>query len=435
MAIKIHHGPNGSYKTSGAIQDDLVPAIKNGRYIITNIRGLTRQRVFEVFPDTPSSLEVLNLQLEDPDDLERMRNWFTWAPRGAFIIFDETQLIFMKSWREGDLKQFDFPGGPKAAKEADRPMNWLDAWTRHRHFNWDVILTTPNIAYIRDDIRNTAEKAYLHSNLAVIGISGRYKESQHAAIENRPPARDTIVELKKIKKETFKLYDSTATGIVTDTIAGKSIFKQPKVLLFMAIPALAVGSVIHDGGPSFLTGPSVPPVVAGTAAPSGPVAVVRHQDNSLTGPSVHPGVLADQPDVQAAAVDHPFAGRSIVVHAGITSGSARRYIFTITDDQGRSLRLTDRELAESGYIISGVTNCVVRLRYEHWKTIAVCPGSAGRAAERLVSERSGETGTGLFSQPQSINRQVEQVSTPSSEYIPAHRGLVQVGSGKPGHLW
>ncbi|HHG4663375.1 zonular occludens toxin domain-containing protein, partial [Pseudomonas aeruginosa] len=22
MAIKIHHGPNGSYKTSGAIQDD-----------------------------------------------------------------------------------------------------------------------------------------------------------------------------------------------------------------------------------------------------------------------------------------------------------------------------------------------------------------------------------------------------------------------------
>ncbi|HHX7062621.1 TPA: zonular occludens toxin domain-containing protein, partial [Pseudomonas aeruginosa] len=24
MSIKIHHGPNGSYKTSGAIQDDAV---------------------------------------------------------------------------------------------------------------------------------------------------------------------------------------------------------------------------------------------------------------------------------------------------------------------------------------------------------------------------------------------------------------------------
>ncbi|HFH4190278.1 TPA: zonular occludens toxin domain-containing protein, partial [Pseudomonas aeruginosa] len=157
-----------------------------------------------------------------------------------------------KSWREADLKRFDFPDGPEAAKAAGRPMGWLDAWTRHRHFNWDIILTTPNIAYIRDDIRMTAEKAYLHSNLAVIGIRGRYKESQHSAQDNKPPARDVIVEIKKIRQETFALYESTATGSVTDTIAGKSLFRQPKILLFMAIPALAIGSVVYDGGPRLL---------------------------------------------------------------------------------------------------------------------------------------------------------------------------------------
>lgn len=223
MAIKIHHGPNGSYKTSGAIQDDLIPAIKKGRVIITNVRGLTRERIFQVMPETPSSCDVINLDLEDLEDMEKMRTWFMWAPRGAFIIFDETQLIFLKSWREADLKRFDFPDGPEAAKAAGRPMGWLDAWTRHRHFNWDIILTTPNIAYIRDDIRMTAEKAYLHSNLAVIGIRGRYKESQHSAQDNKPPARDVIVEIKKIRQETFALYESTATGSVTDTIAGKSL--------------------------------------------------------------------------------------------------------------------------------------------------------------------------------------------------------------------
>ncbi|MBG4894096.1 MULTISPECIES: zonular occludens toxin domain-containing protein, partial [Pseudomonas] len=177
-------------KTSGAIQDDLIPAIKKGRVIITNVRGLTRERIFQVMPETPSSCDVINLDLEDLEDMEKMRTWFMWAPRGAFIIFDETQLIFLKSWREADLKRFDFPDGPEAAKAAGRPMGWLDAWTRHRHFNWDIILTTPNIAYIRDDIRMTAEKAYLHSNLAVIGIRGRYKESQHSAQDNKPPARD-----------------------------------------------------------------------------------------------------------------------------------------------------------------------------------------------------------------------------------------------------
>lgn len=39
VSIKIHHGPNGSNKTSGARQDDAVPALKDGRVIITNIRG------------------------------------------------------------------------------------------------------------------------------------------------------------------------------------------------------------------------------------------------------------------------------------------------------------------------------------------------------------------------------------------------------------
>lgn len=149
MSIKIHHGPNGSYKTSGAIQDDAVPALKEGRLIITNVRGFTLERVLQVMPELPSSVDIINLDLESLDDMERMRTWFQWAPRGAFIIFDETQLVFPKAWRERDLERFDFPGGPEAAAKADRPMNWLDGWTRHRHWNWDIVLTTPNIAYKR----------------------------------------------------------------------------------------------------------------------------------------------------------------------------------------------------------------------------------------------------------------------------------------------
>ncbi|EOD5601673.1 zonular occludens toxin domain-containing protein, partial [Pseudomonas aeruginosa] len=97
MSIKIHHGPNGSYKTSGAIQDDAVPALKDGRVIITNVRGFTLERAYQVFPDLPNTAEIINLDLESLEDLEKMRTWFQWAPRGAFLIFDETQLLFPKS--------------------------------------------------------------------------------------------------------------------------------------------------------------------------------------------------------------------------------------------------------------------------------------------------------------------------------------------------
>jgi zona occludens toxin len=44
MAINIRHGPNRSCKTSGAVSDEAVPAAKESRLIITNVRGMSRDR-------------------------------------------------------------------------------------------------------------------------------------------------------------------------------------------------------------------------------------------------------------------------------------------------------------------------------------------------------------------------------------------------------
>lgn len=390
MAIKIHHGPNGSYKTSGAIQDDLIPALKSGRHIITNIRGLTRERVFSVFPELPSSVEIENLDLEDIDDIEKMRTFPQWAPRGAFIIFDETQLIFLKSWRETDLRKFDFPGGSKAAKEADRPINWLDGWTRHRHWNWDIVLTTPNIGYIRDDIRLTAEKAYLHSNLAVIGIKGRYKESQHAATENKPPMKGSLVSIKKIHQRTFTLYDSTTTGTVTDTIAGKSLFRDPKVLLLLALPAIVFGNFLLGDGFSFSnretdTALSLKPVADLPADPGGDSAVYSR-------PPGHPSAIpiSRQQSYQPAALDHPFQGHTILIRAALFGHrhSVRYYLFEVLSPMGERFQLNSQQIRQSGYQLSETADCSVRLSYGDWSTYAICAGAVQRTAERLVSERS-----------------------------------------------
>jgi len=390
MAIKIHHGPNGSYKTSGAIQDDLIPALKAGRHIITNIRGLTRERVFQVFPDLPSSVEIENLDLEDLDDLEKMRTFPQWAPRGAFIIFDETQLIFLKSWREADLRKFDYPGGSKAAKEADRPINWLDGWTRHRHWNWDIILTTPNIGYIREDIRLTAEKAYLHSNLAVIGINGRYKESQHAATENKPAVKGSLVSIKKINKGTFKLYESTATGTVSDTIAGKSLFRDPKVLLFLALPAIVLGNFLLGDGFSFSQSEDDPASAVQPVADGSPGA---SDDSELhPSPAGRPSTVpvSRQQNHQPADVGHPFQGHTIQIRASLVGQKdrIRLYLFNVVSPTGERFQINSQQIGQSGYRLSETADCSVRLTYGEWSVYAVCAGAAQRTAERLVSERS-----------------------------------------------
>lgn len=384
MSIKIHHGPNGSYKTSGAIQDDAVPALKDGRVIITNVRGFTLERAYTVFPDLPNTAQIINLDLESLADLEKMRTWFQWAPRGAFLIFDETQLLFPKSWREKDLEKFDFPGGPEAAHEADRPMGWLDAWTRHRHFNWDIVLTTPNISYIRDDIRMTCEMAYKHSNLAVIGIPGRYKEAQHDAQLNRPPADGTIVEYKRIKKQTFRLYQSTATGKTQDTKAGKSLFRSPKLVLLLALLAGTIGFVSYMGPLKVVGGGAqqkpdpAHPQQASAPAPQG--AALPAQAPAAARVSLPAGPVLGQPTLPAVPLtEHPFAGRQIAVAArvkGLVKGMQREmYMFVVTDAAGRRLMLNSWQMGESGYGVKARSECVAELFYGDYHETVVCAGT------------------------------------------------------------
>jgi len=374
MSIKIHHGGNGAYKTSGAIQDDAIPAIKAGRYIITNIRGFTLDRVHQVMPDCPETVDVLNLSMESTEDLQKMRTWFMWAPRGAFLIFDETQILFPKSWKDKDIDQFDFPGGIEAAKEADRPTGWLDAWTRHRHWNWDIVLTTPNIRYIREDIRLTCEKAYLHANLALLGIKGRYKESMHDAQENRPPMDgSTIVQIKKIKDDTFKLYESTATGVVQDTKAGKNLLASPKVLGLLALLAFLLVSLFTSevpsvlGGSSALAPPGASPAVPGASSPGPGAASV---------PAGRVPVGVGQVAASAARLDHPLVGFSMHVRGAMVSSEGGKDALLIEVTKGdRTFTQTGADLRALGYAVKVQTGCVVKVSHRSWSQVIYCRGS------------------------------------------------------------
>ena len=382
MSIKIHHGPNGSYKTSGALQDDAIPAIKEGRTIITNIRGFTLDRVYEVFPDCPKTTEVINLSMESTEDLEKLRRWFMWAPKGAFLIFDETQILFPKSWRDKDLEQFDFPGGIEKAKEADRPTGWLDGWTRHRHWNWDVVLTTPNIRYIRDDIRLTCEKAYLHANLALIGVKGRYKEAMHDAQENRPHSDgSSIVELKKISADTFKLYDSTSTGTVRDTAAGKNLLFSPKVLGLLGLIAFLLYSVFTGGSASLFTDGLAHRESQKSAA--APAPVPGQASAALAG--VDPDHLGDRQTDQPAYVatdppsSHPFWKQTLVVKAAMTGYQNERgkevVLFHVLSEDGSYFGQTGNDLRALGYRITVITPCYVELRRDAWSGVSMCKGA------------------------------------------------------------
>lgn len=398
MAIKIHHGPNGSYKTSGAVWDDAVPAAKDGRVIITNIRGMSTERFEALFPDLPDSFEVINIDHQLSEGMDRIRNWFHWAPRNAFLIFDEAQTLFPKHWTQKDLDKFDFPGGQDEAYKADRPMNFLDAWTRHRHWNWDVILTTPNIKYVHEQVRNTSEAAYQHSNLMLLGkwlkaIVGKdYKEAMHNAQENRAPTDGSnIVALRKIDKRVFKLYDSTATGIHRDTMAGKNALASPRVLLLLGVIATIFGLLYWRDGDSMFRNPldlsprHAADSSAAAAAPANP-----HQ-NQLVG--VNPVPVQQGPKPSAVAQKDPFGGLEVTIKACLNSeskGVTCMFEFTRGD---RSFMQTTKELKVAGYEVRALGLCAAELTFQGAKRTVVCsgslPGQGAETAKRLGAERQG----------------------------------------------
>lgn len=421
MPIKIHHGPNGSFKTSGAVWDDAVPAMKDGRTIVTNIRGFSYERCIKAFPDLPETFDVVHIDTDTSIGIEQARTWFQWAPRDSFIIFDETQNIFLKRWTDKDIQKFDYPGGIDAANAADRPQGFLDAWTRQRHWNWDIVLTTPNIRYIRDDIRQTCETAYIHANLGVLGgamkllLNADYKEAMHGAQDNKPPADgSTIVAMRKINKKVFELYDSTATGKHRDTFTGKNLLGSPKVLGLLAFLALLVGSMYYRTGFSLFTNGVG---VSGSSAPSSASVSVPAKGSPQTAPVASHGPDKPVPDRSGAEVSvGPFDGHTISIKAALHSkAKGVIYLFQLADGSS-TFEQSTKDMRVAGYDIRSRGLCAAELTFKGTTRTVICSGSGNLSSTaKRPEERSS-------------------AAQKPSGAVSAARVTV-VNSGKPGHLW
>lgn len=358
MAVKIHHGPPGSYKTSGAVMDDLVAAVFAGRTIITNVRGLDdSERIVSTLRKAhprkpiPPTFELVWVDTDTEEGIFAIQTFWWWADCGAFLLIDEAQAFWPSEMRPADWKPFDLPGGVDASRIQGRPRDYADAWTRHRHFNWDIVLTTPDIKLFHSKIRAVSETAYLHKNQAIVGLRGRYLEGMHLASKNGNASDFFVVRGRKIPKWVFDLYQSTSTGVVSDTNAGTPFWKHPKIAGLFIFLVFLVVFLVSRGNPF--------KVFKGTPDPSNKTIV---EDTSLSvsrssvasSPSNGPAVSA----VPVYASDDPFgrmSGKSIF-YVGSKPGLYRPvYLFEVcSDNEAIGTVFTDKALIELGYSIKRV---------------------------------------------------------------------------------
>lgn len=383
MSIKLYWGANGSYKSASAVQDDIIPELKKGRVVVTNIRGCTLERVMEQYPDLPDTADVINIDTTKPSAYKKLRTWFRWAPHGALIVLDEIQLIHKKSWREKELNEFilrvNDNGQERLATEEEaeqlkQPYDMLTAFTMHRHFNWDIVFTTPNIKYLRDDIRGTTETAYRQANGALLGslTAGKFKRSMHDADLNRPPS-DSLVQTLKINQKSFACYQSTSTGKVQDTRAGTNIFKSPRLLLALACSLGGFAYAFGSGGFAALDNSSAIEVINDPVKLNANV-VSRSVEVDSISSNVHTtSANGDVFDLRSSeklndiVYPEPFTdyemSLSFYYDAGFNRNEFAVYQVLVSNEQGFYTYNTN-QLISMGYKVNLLSECMLRLQWD-----------------------------------------------------------------------
>lgn len=237
MSIKIHHGPDGTFKTSGAIKDDIMKVVKSGRILVTNIRGFSRDKTIEVLGEdnVHENFDVIHIDTDVENGRQKMSKFFHWAPKGAFFVIDEVQRVFPPKWTERDLAKLNYLESQDHLPEDERKPETIHvAWDMQRHHNWDFVFTTTNIKKVHDMARLMAKVAVRHVN---VGLWRFYKTVEHDAESNgKTAASITSVKLFNfVPSRIFQLYASTTTGTFENTEPRTPFYKDFKIVSLVLI--------------------------------------------------------------------------------------------------------------------------------------------------------------------------------------------------------
>jgi len=251
MAAVIHHGGGvGTYKTFAVLQRHAIPELQAGRTVISTVRGFDSIRVIEAVMniEIPESAEIIFVDLETTEGIEKIRRWWEWAPIGAYIIIDEAQLIYPKGRRVGT---YDYPAknglsSEESAENDKRPNGFLQAFTMQRHYNWDLAIITPNIKMLLPEIQQVTQVAYEHKYMGGLlpWAKHGWREKQHSPLESGSATAHPAVRYKADKR-IYQVYQSTKTGSHSATNGERSVFQNPKIISILLFSFSAVVLFIY----------------------------------------------------------------------------------------------------------------------------------------------------------------------------------------------
>lgn len=205
MSINAYVGLPRSGKSYGVMAHVIIPALRVGRVVVTNI-PLVLERVYELFPDAKI------IQFKEAD-VTGPAWWNENVPAGATCIIDEC---------------WNFDGMQQGVKMSSVDENLLDFFKMHGHKvgadgkTTEIVLVTQDLGDVASWLRKLVAKTYYSEKLDAVGADRRYRVDVYkgGVTGENPPKRKIINQIFGTYQEKYyQCYKSASrseTGNVGD---------------------------------------------------------------------------------------------------------------------------------------------------------------------------------------------------------------------------
>lgn len=362
MAIVIHHGPSGSYKSFSSVQRHAIPHLQKGGVLVTNIRGLNIEGVqrYSEPKQLPDSAQIIYINTDKKKGREHLARWWHWMPDGAILIMDEAQKIYPDR-RGFNPKELSYEGGEDQADADNRPYTFEDAIDEHRHHNWDIYLCTTNIGKIHKEIRMTAEEGIRHVNVSNLlpWFKHTWYEHRHNPENNGLSKTHTGGRPTRYKADQrifeCEVYKSTKTGQHKQSEARQPIHKNKTVIFLLcvfivssSITIIGLYNKLKDDDSTEINNKKIDSLDK-DIRPS----------NHASSRVVSNQHLADQPDDKASTVIKDITSPLDDYSIHIIGTFDDEYYFSINSDN--SLHVPEDYLKSFGYTVTYISPCMAKL--------------------------------------------------------------------------
>jgi zona occludens toxin len=355
--ISLMLGRTGGGKSYETVVYHVLPAIQEGRKVITNM-PLNLERIHAVWPGTRGLIELREVSASNPRPFSHEKDYGdAWrcprTNRGPLYVIDECHKALPKG----------------------QTLRTVEEWfAEHRHEGADVHLITQSHAKISRNVLDLVDVTYRVIKARAFGSNKRYLRKVVDGVRGA----ELSVQVRTYEPGYFRFYTShTKSG---RAVAEASARDMRPIWLSWPFIGVAVCAVVLVGllvsGSATLNPFAAAKVQASEerlALPEG--TRVWRDDLPHSGPVAVVSKVAAEP-VQAEKVPelprHPL--ERVQLHVAGFLGNDERSLYNLRASQNGQgvFSVNTRELVGMGYGVEPIGDCAVKLTYGEWSTIVIC---------------------------------------------------------------